>query len=940
MSKKTFKILLLVLLAFATNTFGQSVSGIVSDEFEPIAGATIVLKDTSIFTQTDTGGSYKITANKGDTLIYIFTGFKTQEIVVGDSNEINVTLEINNQLQEIVVTGQGSGVAKKRLSTKVDALYAKEIERLPSSQIDQILQSNTPSAQIRMSSGQSGTASIIRTRGPISANTSTNPVIIVDGIRVDNLNSNAALGVFFGGGQVSTLADIPAASIAKIEYIKGGAATTLYGADAANGVIQIITKKGNSDGEASIFVETRVGVVEGTKDFLRYDRTADALFRTGITEVYNVGMNGGNENFTYNLAGGISADSGFTRTNTDSKKSFSLGVTAKINEKLDYQGSASYVDYRNTLDYGVNTQFSNYTNLEAGIFGDIDNFSAADWGLLEQNIKDISELIDIQRTSDRFTFSNRFKYKVLDNLKANLTIGLDHRNSTDQVIETDELQQSLGLPATIGSAIRRSLRNSSNITADLNATHKHKSDDFTFISMLGGQFFRSNDRQNTIDGMGGIDGIDVIAAFPTLDANDLVLENTNSGIYFLENIGYQNLAFLELGGRFDDNTAAGADANAIFLPKVGASYNFYEHEFYDKYQLKNVLSSGKLRFNYGESTNFALPFSQDNTVDAQGYLDTTALSFGNPGNDNLTSERVKTTEFGFDLNFLNDRIKFSATRYIANTEDALLTPVSAPSSGQFSQIQNIGKIENKGWELALNAKILQQKDQQLSAGFSYNYNQNKVVDMGGVAPFATNGFQTVGTWVEEGQSLGFLRGDISVRNAGGTFDTFTADLGDTFAPHFGSLNINYSFKKFNFFLTGDYQFGGKMADMNALLDQINRYQVFRQSGVNTFNNNEIPDDLATTKNPLDYVNYFVVDNDFIKIRNIGVSYAFDKISKNIKEIRWSFNIRNPFNFTSSGIDTEVTGGGIASQNGFASGGFNFGTLSAPRVYSTALRFQL
>jgi hypothetical protein len=263
-----------------------------------------------------------------------------------------------------------------------------------------------------------------------------------------------------------------------------------------------------------------------------------------------------------------------------------------------------------------------------------------------------------------------------------------------------------------------------------------------------------------------------------------------------------------------------------------------------------------------------------------------------------------------------------------------------PSSGQFDQIENIGSIENKGWEIALNAKILKEKDQQLSVGLSYNSNQNKVLEMGNNAPFSVGGFQTLGSWIEEGQSLGYLRGNTVAIDSNGNYVFNTnVNLGQTFAPHFGSFNVNYDYKKFNFFLTGDYQFGGKVVDLNSLTEQSDRYSFFQTFGLDIFENNGIPSDLARNNSPFDYVNYFIEDNDFIKIRNIGASYSFGEILKNVKDLKLSFNISNPINITAGKVDPEVTGSGISSQNGFASGGFAIGTQSAPRVYSTAVRFQ-
>ena len=301
--KTKFSGILTLLLAFVVQfTFAQekTITGSVSDETGPLPGVSVLIKGTTNGTETDFDGKYSIDTKVGDVLVYSFVGMKSQEKTVGVSNTIDVVLEADNILDEVIVTGQGSGISKKRLSTTVDVLNSDDIDKIPSRSIDQMLQSTSPSAQIRLSSGQPGTASIIRTRGPISASSSSTPVVIVDGIRVDNLNSNPQLGLNTGGADVSALADIPVESIERIEYIKGGAATTLYGADAANGVIQIITKKGRS-GKASVFVETNFGIIEATDDFLKYKRTGEAIFETGYSNEIRVGVNGGNDKFTYNI---------------------------------------------------------------------------------------------------------------------------------------------------------------------------------------------------------------------------------------------------------------------------------------------------------------------------------------------------------------------------------------------------------------------------------------------------------------------------------------------------------------------------------------------------------------------------------------------------------------------------------------------------------------
>ena len=911
----------------------KTITGTVTDDKGlPLPGVNIIVKNTSNGTQTDFDGNYSISANKGAVLSYSYLGFQDKEIAVGDDNTINVEMSAEESVLElVVVTGQGSGIAKRKLSTTVDVLTAQEVDKLPSNQIDQLLQSTTPSAQIRLSSGQPGTAAIVRTRGPISASTSATPVVIVDGVRVDNLNSNPQLGIGTGGANVSALADIPVESIEKIEYIKGGAATTLYGADAANGVIQIITKKGTK-GRARITFESNVGVIKATEDFLKYDRTAEALFEPGLSIEYKLGLNGGGDKVTYNFSGSLYADDSFNKLNEQIRRNLSFGLGAQITDKLKYQGSFSYVGFESNLDYNANTSFSRFSNFEGAARGNLDELTEDEWQLELERSNRIGATVDISNTVNRFTNSNKFTYDIFDSLQANLTVGIDSRSQVQENNQTNAFQIAVGSIAegtTDQANLNRTIRNAFTVTSDLNFTHRASIDNFEFVSIFGGQFFRTTDRQYNVFGDGGVDGTTDMGFFPTITADDFVLENANYGLYFLENVGIYDVAFVEFGARLDQNTSAGKNSDPLLLPKVGITYNISDHDFYYDSGISKVLSSVKVRANYGEATNFAQPFSQDRTFNLNPYLGVPSFIFNNPGNDDLKSETVKTTEFGVELGFLNNRINVSATRYNATTEDALFTPGAPPSSGQFNQVQNIGEIENKGWEFAFNADVIKTDKHNLSINASYNYNENVVVSTGGAPSFNVGGFTVIGSWVEAGQSLGYLRGTVASRNPDGTY-TFTPNtaLGDTFAPNFGSFGLNYTWDNLNFFVTGDYQFGGKITDLSFLLRHLRGAD-----------NTGIPEDLVGTTSPFNYVNFFVFDNDFVKIRNIGVNYSFGDKLPLFDNVTLGFTVTNPFNWTAGDFDPETTGSGIGAQNGFGSGGFAYGTESAPRIYMTSLKFQ-
>ncbi|TDQ33424.1 TonB-dependent receptor domain-containing protein [Zeaxanthinibacter enoshimensis] len=916
-------------------SFGQekTITGTVVDQYGmPLPGVNILVENTTTGTQTDFDGKYSIQASQGSTLIFTYIGQQTVRKQVGASNTIDVSMKEDAEaLEEVIVTGQGSGIQKRKLSTTVDVLKEEDIDKLPANQIDQLLQSTTPSAQIRLSSGQPGTASIIRTRGPISAASSATPVIIVDGVRVDNLNSNPANGIGTGGANTSALADIPTESIERIEYIKGGAATTLYGADAANGVIQIITKKGKA-GKATVFFENRLGIIKATDDFLKYERTGEAIFETGFSQEYRIGINGGNEKFTYNFGGSLYADDGFNDLNKQIKRSFTFGLGAQVTDQLKYQGSFSYVGFDSNLDFNANTSFSRFSAFEGGGRGNLDELSDADWQVEKDRAQLIGELVDIRRVNNRFTASNKFIYSFSDNLEANATVGVDYRTSIDEENDTNALFIALGSRpegTTDQASFTRFLRNNFTVTSDLNLTHRAYTDNFSFVTILGAQFFRTADRQNRLDGSGGVDGTTSINTFPTKTASDFVLENANYGLYFLENIGFYNVAFLELGGRLDANTSAGKDTEALFLPKIGLTYNVSDHDFYRESGIYDVVSSIKLRANYGEATNFAQPFSQDRTFALESFLGAPAFRFDQPGNPGLISETVKTSEVGAELGFFNNRLNFSGTYYKAITEDALFTPTQPPSSGLIPQVQNIGEIENSGWEFALSSRIIDTEKHQLQASVSYNTNENLVTSTGGAAPFVVGGFTVIGSWVEEGQSLGYLRGTAAVLQDDGSyaFEPNTA-LGKTFAPNFGSMTLNYTWGDFNLYASADYQFGGKIVDLSFLLRHLR--------GVD---DTGIPEELIGTTSPFNYVNFFTFDNDFLKVRNIGASYRFGDMLKPFSNVTFGISVTNPFNWTAGSFDPETTGSGIGAQNGFSSGGFAYGTESVPRVFMSSLKFQ-
>ena len=250
-----------------------------------------------------------------------------------ENKDKNLLDSIN--LNEVVVTGQGNAIRRRRLSSSVTKVSASELQKTPATRIDQMLQNALPNVQLSLTNGQPGTTSIIKSRGLSSAFANSTPIIYIDGVRIDNLNTGSILNYSKHGyganpytigdmpmGEMassSTLSDISIENIDHIEYVPGGAATTLYGSDAANGVIQIFTKKGSEAGfRASVTAE--MGCDVPTTQFYHFRRTRELLNQTGFQQRYRLSLSGGNQTFGYSLGASMGGNTGIIIHNNNEQK--------------------------------------------------------------------------------------------------------------------------------------------------------------------------------------------------------------------------------------------------------------------------------------------------------------------------------------------------------------------------------------------------------------------------------------------------------------------------------------------------------------------------------------------------------------------------------------------------------------------------------------------
>ncbi|MDM1044859.1 TonB-dependent receptor [Myroides sp. 1354] len=922
---------------------------VVDQDGLPIIGANVRDKDNEFIAVTDIEGQFTLTVTKAPiTLSFSFMGYKTKDLSFTKNNlNLLVKLEEDNQmLSEIVVTGQGADVQKKRLANNVTVIKASELEKIPAQRVDQLLATKLPNAQINLTGGQAGSTSLIRSRGVNSAFLSSTPIIYIDGVRLDNNNTRAALGGSAQGASMSSIADIPMDNIEKIEFINGGAATTLYGSDAANGVIQIFTKKRGMPG-TYVNVYTEMGVETPTTDFLYFDRTKDLLFENGFYQKYRLNLNGESDSgFGYNFSTSYQNSSGVQihKQNENQKFDLSSGFHAKLSEKITYESSFLYV--HNAYKRNRNGNQGGYTGLwfaedgaskitGPGFKNRLDELTADEFAAMKAFVDNAERLQDNNITVNRFTTSQQFKYNPLDNLSFKLVGGLDYRIQDQENIETNEyLTATKGQLIKDQGSIQKIQRKYLGLTVEFNGQHNINLGDFSFITTVGGQLFRNSDNQTMIEGRNIRDGAYSISEAAIRTSDEYISEVLNYGFYLSENVGYKDKLFLDLGVRGDRNPSFGKNIGVQYYPKVGVSYMMSQESWF----ANQVVNALRLRGSYGVAGNLPPAYANEKTVSFDGYLGEQATRFSQPGNDDLRPEKTHTWETGVDASFWNNRLTLSVGYYYSKTKDALFYVPPAPSSGYTkSQLYNIGEIENKGFEMNFALEVVSAQDWNVTLTGSVNTLKNKVLSTGGAPAFNINGFssRTLQTVVEEGKPVGFIRGNYGVIGEDGTLkETIPqAYLGSTIPEVFGNIGLNLRYKNWSLFANANYQTGGYAANWDA------QFRYNYGASDDFVPKEEIEKNGRT--NWLNLTNRFVEKTDYLKIRTIGLSYYLRPSNPSLyQSITFGFTVANPFNFTASSFDPEATISGAAQgQGGASTGGIAYATYSAPRQFLGSIKIN-
>lgn len=928
--------LLIGFLLLAPQVFAQeqgSIEGYVKESDTGIAlpNAQVLIVGTSKGDATDTQGYFKITGLAPGLyeLEARYIGFKTLKRSVAVTAGATITLDFSLKqsvinFDEIVVTGNAVETDKRALGNTISTISSKELENAPVKSLHDVLQGRAAGVQVLPSSGTAGTGASLRLRGMTSISQDNEPVVYVDGVRVDRFDDQALVVnnttqslTHIGGQDQSRLSDFSPDEIERVEIVKGAAATTLYGTQAANGVIQIFTKRGRA-GATRITAQVEGGASRIPGNF--NNPLANSLLKSAGLQRYQANISGGNDFITYFVSGRYSDDQGSWPTNFDRKYNMRANFQAFPSEKVDIQVSSGYVynhaqiPFNDNSIYGLlgNTLLAN-PDLGSETRPNGEPFTTVEQGLQTEN----------DARTHRFTGSLIVKYRPHQSLEHRMTFGLDATN-----YELGNFWPfGIGLPNYPQGKRTVDRRTFSSVTMDYAANYrKSLTGSITSVSTVGGEIIIGNTRFISADGENFPGpGLSTITNAAVPNANEARIEEVNAGVFLQQQFGFSDRFFLTGGLRYDGNTAFGDDFSGQLYPKVSASYLFS----FDRFPLFSNANL-KLRSAYGQSGLQPQVFAKDRTYTANAINNEAGLRTENRGNQGLKPERSQEIEGGFDLGLLNDRIGIEFTYYYQRTKDALVDANSNPSSGfTLTQQVNIGEVENSGIELGFYTNPIQRQHVNLGMNLTLATNKNKVISLGGADPIdsgeinrTAEGYSIAGLWhrVFEGYDA----------EGNPIFSSQDIFLGRTTPNFWGSFRTTLTlFQRLTLSGLFDWSTGAYMYNNSK------RFQVIFNSGVVIPTGAEVPPELNPT-----YRGNFVEKADFARLREISIAYRMPRtLFGNVPLVQGaslSVAARNLALFSDyTGADPEVNSYGQANL----ARGEDFFTLPQARTIISTFRVE-
>ncbi len=962
----------------------QTITGKVTDtQGEGIPFATVVEKGTSNGTTTNENGDFSLILTKLPATITVSSlGFTTREQEITDASAVvNISIsEDSVGLNEVVVSGLASTVKRKNLANSVAVVSAADlIGTTPAQTLDGALNGKFTGALVSANSGAPGGGLSIKLRGITSINGNSQPLYIIDGVYLDNSSISSgglnAVSGASGGGNASTqdnatnrIADINPNDIENIEILKGASASAIYGSRGAAGVIIITTKRGKA-GKTQINFSQSIGYneiinLQGQRPWtaalaestgagngalftaaeaagtLR-DYEKEIFGEKGLISNTNVSMSGGSEKTRFFAGLTRNQEDGIVKRTGYDKTSIRLNVDHKFSDNIKLSITSNYIN--SSADRGF------FNNDNSGATLGVALTATRPWDFLlpdangnypdhpnnSSNPLQTRDLMTNNESTKRFIIGGTLDVNLYrsDNseLKFVARAGTDSYTLASTVIFPKELQFMRPDQGGLNGLSAVSTTTNTNANYSGFFVHNYRTEsDLSFSTQLGAtneQFSQNIVRVTASDLIASETNVDQAANVAT---NQARLEQEDFGFYAQESINYQDKLIGTLGIRGDKSTNNGDKDEFFYYPKASLAANLHNFDFWGE---SEALNRFKVRAAYGEAGTFAA-FGSLFTVLGNTLID------GNVGiivpltrgNANISPERQKELEIGFDAGFLNDRISLEFTYYKKDVEDLLLQANVAPSTGFGREWVNAGELENTGIEIGLNITAFDKEDFKWTSNLTWYKNQSEMTKLD-VPAFNVGGFGTgLGTFrIEEGRSVTQI---VGTRSGGGPIEV----LGDAEPDFQMTFNNNFRYKDFTLSFLWHLKQGGDNINLSKLLSDFggtsNDFDDFDfDPNINNGNfriNNGI---FAGNAAP------FVEDASYLRLREIGLYYTIPQgtldnwFNSVVSDVKLGFSGNNLINiFDYNSYDPEVSN--------FGGNGLSTGVEVTPFPSSKRVMFHL
>jgi TonB-dependent starch-binding outer membrane protein SusC len=772
-----------------------AVEGTVTDARtgQVIGSAQVSIVGTQRGTLSGSQGQYRIpNVTPGEVEVRAtFIGYRTatQTVTVGTGETVTLNFQLAQSavaLDEILVTGTAGRQDRRAQAASVSSIDAASItDRAPVTSVSNLLQARTSGVSISASSGTSGATQRIRLRGSASIELSNEPIVIIDGIRMDS-RQNQLFGV--GGQQQSRLNDINPEDIESIEIVKGPAAATLYGADASAGVIQIRTKRGAAGSAFTQTVSYEFGHIDQSWSppanygvcTVALTQAAQGLcagqspgsiisdnpivrenvFQNGEAHSFSWSGRGGGENFGYFLSLNADEEQGTLPNNEYNRYTARMNFDFTPRDDLRVDASVGMGRTDNLMPQNDNNIYGYIGGSMLGSPVSVGRTANDGWFAANRQVPAISSIENSNMTI-RATPSIAFNYTPTSWFTHRLQVGADITRSEAFEFWPKNENGWYGTATLNSGVISQRRQNRDEITLDyLGTVQRSIGDNWLADIAFGGQAVASRSDLSGSEGQGlttnAARSVDAAAA---TTGEQQYTEAREGGILAQLDLGYQDRLYFQFGGRLDRNSAFGDEVSTFFNPKVGISYVLSEEEFYPV-GLESAVSTLRLRGVWGSTGRSPGSGASLTTFSSAPYA-ITAANVGsgvlpnNPGNAELSPERGVEWELGFDAGLFDERVGLEVTYYNKTSQDLILERPLPPSLGFANDpLVNIGELQNRGWEIGINSRLIETAALSWDARLNFSTNVNEVTDLGDVEPFGTNqqvrpGFPAFGWWTHK-----------------------------------------------------------------------------------------------------------------------------------------------------------------------------------------------